>query len=297
MSGLEIAGVVLGALPLIISALEHYAEGINTTKRYWKYKAELRALILQIKTERGIFVNTLEQLLTGIVRIEQMANFVASAGGQLWQEAHFDSKLRNRLKGSYEIYVENMKGIEMALRKMMKKLGLDPDGKPQFTDPSLFKQEYKRLKFSISKAEHSEQINDLRSFNQALARLTKQCLDLEPARALKTHNCPNFKAFRSYAKNLFEILRSGFSCTGGCQGDHAVKLRLENRTEVTKNDDDVSENTHFRVVFMHTLHTHWREAEIRCILDESPCLSPSLNVQSSQKQVRFNQLNTSRQSH
>jgi hypothetical protein len=30
MSGFEIAGVVLGSIPLIISALEHYAEGVST---------------------------------------------------------------------------------------------------------------------------------------------------------------------------------------------------------------------------------------------------------------------------
>jgi len=31
MSGFEIAGVVLGSLPLIISALEHYGEGVSVT--------------------------------------------------------------------------------------------------------------------------------------------------------------------------------------------------------------------------------------------------------------------------
>ena len=67
MSGFEVAGVVLGSLPLIISALEHYAEGIATAKRFWRYKTELRSLILQVNTERGIFINTLEQLLTGIM--------------------------------------------------------------------------------------------------------------------------------------------------------------------------------------------------------------------------------------
>jgi hypothetical protein len=29
MSGLEVAGVVLGAIPLVISALEHYGHGVR----------------------------------------------------------------------------------------------------------------------------------------------------------------------------------------------------------------------------------------------------------------------------
>lgn len=29
MSGLEVAGVVLGAIPLVISGLEHYGQGVS----------------------------------------------------------------------------------------------------------------------------------------------------------------------------------------------------------------------------------------------------------------------------
>lgn len=129
MPGLEIAGVVLGSLPLIISALEHYANGINTAKRFWRYKTEVRSLILQINTERGIFINTLEQLLTGIVRIEQMANFMSSPGGQVWREVGIELKLKKRLRGAYDIYLDNVRGMERSLQTMMEKLALDPDGK------------------------------------------------------------------------------------------------------------------------------------------------------------------------
>lgn len=32
MSGFEVAGVVLGAIPLVISALEHYGDGVCLTQ-------------------------------------------------------------------------------------------------------------------------------------------------------------------------------------------------------------------------------------------------------------------------
>lgn len=129
MSGLEVAGVVLGALPLVISALEHYANGINTAKRFWRYKSEVRSLILQVNTERGIFVNTLEQLLVGIVRIEQMSDLLTSPSGTAWYHAGVEIQLKERLRGSYEIYIDNVSGMEQSLRRMMEKLALDPDGK------------------------------------------------------------------------------------------------------------------------------------------------------------------------
>lgn len=127
MSGLEVAGVVLGALPLIISALEHYADGINTAKRYWRYKSEIRSLILQVKTERGIFLNTIEQLLNGIVRIEQIETFLSSPRGDIWRDHDIDSKLKERLRGVYEIYRDNVEGMKTSLKGIMGKLALDPD--------------------------------------------------------------------------------------------------------------------------------------------------------------------------
>jgi hypothetical protein len=136
MSGLEVAGVVLGALPLVISALEHYANGINTAKRFWRYKSEVRSLILQVNTERGIFVNTLEQLLVGIVRIEHMSDLLTSPGGAAWCQTGIDVKLKERLRGAYEIYVDNVRGMEQSLERMMEKLALDPDGKVRSCVPT-----------------------------------------------------------------------------------------------------------------------------------------------------------------
>lgn len=129
MSGLEVAGVVLGSLPLVISALEHYGRGIATAKRYMRYKLELRSLILQINTERGIFVNTLEQLLGGIVRIEHMSEFLSNPGGEAWEDANVELKLKQRLRGAYEVYLGNVSGMEQSLSKMMMKLALGSDGK------------------------------------------------------------------------------------------------------------------------------------------------------------------------
>ena len=129
MSGFEVAGVVLGSLPLIISALEHYAEGIATAKRFWRYKTELRSLILQVNTEQGIFINTLEQLLTGIVRVDHMTDFLANPGGDAWRDLGVDSKLKERLRSAYGIYIDNVRGMELSLSHMKQKLALNSDGK------------------------------------------------------------------------------------------------------------------------------------------------------------------------
>ena len=129
MSGLEVVGIVLGALPLIISALEHYTQGVTTAKRFWHFKSELRSLLTQIETETSLFVNTIEQLLEGIVRIEKMSELIANLGGEGWEDDTVEQRLKDRLRGSYRIYLENVQGMAGALQTIMKKLVLDPDGK------------------------------------------------------------------------------------------------------------------------------------------------------------------------
>lgn len=131
MSGLEVAGVVLGALPLVIAALEQYTQGIHTAKRYWRYKPELRSLTVQIRTEHRIYVNTLEQLLTGIVRMEHMSELLSNPDGDTWRDVQLNNSMKERLSDAYDVYFDNVRAMSAALKKIMEELALDPDGKVQ----------------------------------------------------------------------------------------------------------------------------------------------------------------------
>jgi hypothetical protein len=168
--------------------------------------------------------------------------------------------------------------------------------KPQFSDPNTFKQEYKRLKFSLNKSEYAEQLNALKSHNQALIRLTKQSLELEPSRSnIKTRTCPDFSALQNYARNVFETLRSGLQCS--CDG-HAVKLRLESRSQKVESEDLLS--TSFRIIFtnstMGTSMQDWKEANIKCLVDKAqaigfvPCPPKIQSAPGSKRRVRFDQM-------
>ena len=72
MSGVEAAGLILGALPLVVSGLESYIEGVATIKRYFRYKNELKSLLRALTTEYDIFRNTCEELLEGLVQAQKM---------------------------------------------------------------------------------------------------------------------------------------------------------------------------------------------------------------------------------
>jgi hypothetical protein len=140
-------------------------------------------------------------------------------------------------------------------------------------------------------------LSDLKNHNQALTRLTKQSLELEPVRTeTKARSCPNFNALQSYARSLFDTLRSSLRCS--CEG-HAVKLRLENRNNEAEDGEDLLGNTPFRVIFTYhsTAPTTWKEADIRWIADKSfksialsSCAQQNFTPAKLTRRVRFDQV-------
>ena len=48
MSGIEIAGLVLGAIPLVISALEHYENALDSTIAFIRWNRELSTAIQKL---------------------------------------------------------------------------------------------------------------------------------------------------------------------------------------------------------------------------------------------------------
>lgn len=59
VTGVETAGLVLGSIPLILASLEFYANGIAVTKRYWRYKEEFKSLVVELRTEHTMCVNSI----------------------------------------------------------------------------------------------------------------------------------------------------------------------------------------------------------------------------------------------
>ncbi|KAK4230288.1 hypothetical protein QBC38DRAFT_516973 [Podospora fimiseda] len=70
MSGFEIAGVVLGAIPLVISALEHYQTGKGTLASFLKYGGLLEDLIFRLKLQQDLYSIDIFTLLQELGVIE-----------------------------------------------------------------------------------------------------------------------------------------------------------------------------------------------------------------------------------
>ena len=128
MSGIEVAGLVLGSLPLLLAGLQFYAEGIAVTKRYWKYREEVNSLLDDLKAENAVYQNSIETLLLGVVDAKNVEEFLANPGGELWKTSSFKRKLKKRLGTSYDPYFSTILKLRTTAETFKERLKLGSSG-------------------------------------------------------------------------------------------------------------------------------------------------------------------------
>src|SRR5438477_525694 len=115
MSGFEVAGAVLGSLPLIISALEHYSDGVrlkiwrtiraqlmwlqvSAIKNMQKYEAVFEYLHASFVTSLAIYRNSCEELLSPLALPDsKLYDLLEKTDGGSWEDPELNTSLRNRL--------------------------------------------------------------------------------------------------------------------------------------------------------------------------------------------------------
>ncbi|RYO94236.1 hypothetical protein DL762_000483 [Monosporascus cannonballus] len=307
VTGVETAGLVLGAIPLVLSGLEFYAKGIAVTKRCFKYREQFQNLIRELRTENMICTNSINLLLVGVVTQKDMADFLADPCGDRWKEAKFDQRLKQRLGPSYDSYMATIDELSRTTEIFRQRLKLGSSGKPQFTDEHTFKKYYKGLEFSIRKSDYDDLMATLRRANSSLHRLTTQSLSLENLQnscKLDNQPIPDFNAIHDRAQGFHSALCSSWKCP--CHADHSVSLRLESRIGDVQSDDDPNEDeesmrTPFHVLFR---YSHggpvkrggstasvkpwaWEEADVRITIENQSHSDTVSAARSCGKRVRF----------
>lgn len=118
MSGIEVAGLVLGALPLVVSGLQFYCGGVGTMKRYFRYKLGLKDLDRRIKIRQALFINICEDLLGGLLDPIEIETLVKNPKDRSWNSSVLEKRLRRRLQGSYRSYMDTVADVHSVIRML-----------------------------------------------------------------------------------------------------------------------------------------------------------------------------------
>ncbi|CAM1501434.1 Fc.00g034180.m01.CDS01 [Cosmosporella sp. VM-42] len=232
MSGFEIAGAVLGSIPLLISTLEYYKNGLRTIQRWRKYDKELQSLIRNLETERVKLQNICEKLLDGLVPPSRIDAMVENPLGDLWMEEEAQKKIRARLWRSWGVFERTLRDIQTAIEEMNERLGNGVELK--WWDKSLAVKELKRASFTLSRSTYADLLTAIRDGISNLESLATMNIELEPQRRVRSH-VRLLNILRDLSSSIYRAVCSSLTCT--CK--HRVSMRLSNWTgNITPVDDE-----------------------------------------------------------
>ena len=262
MSGLEVAGVLLGAFPLIISGLEHWRDVAKVGGFFRQIRKAYTACRSDVEYYGILYKRNLKGLLLPIVNdADEVTRLVDDPGGKGWSSNVLQERLERRLQESYNLYMEIIYEMNNTVEKLQKELGLDktsvksklappqePKKQPRPTSPqppsnsSRFKSakskaDYDkfRLKFSFNEPVRKELFEQLKECNGRLEKLLQtsdniSVLEIEfPAN--KKHDSALETLFKkAWEKSdlLFKAIQKSWQCS--CLQHHHANLRLEHRT-------------------------------------------------------------------
>ncbi|UNI16894.1 hypothetical protein JDV02_003284 [Purpureocillium takamizusanense] len=241
MSGFEIAGIVLGSIPLVISTLEHYGDGLSTLQRWRRYQRELRCLTRNLETERVKLQNVCEKLLIGIVPPSRIEIMINNPMGNLWKEEETQRKVRVRLWKGLDAFEATIGDVERAVGEMSRRIASQHG--PQAS-------EFRRAVFTLSRSQYTDLLSTIRDGISNLENLTDRNMELEPARRLRSQG-RFFMLVREMSKSIYHAIRYGLDCSCG----HDVGLRLESRTAdfiPTDDDEKIMSDTAFKLALSYS---------------------------------------------
>lgn len=121
----EVVGIVLGAAPLLISALEHYQDIAGPVVRFKNWRGELGTIITRLKTERISYGQNLEIMLLRTVGSDDLKRMIADPQSQLWRSDDFVEDMEIELGSAYDQCMGLVRNIAATLETIAVSLNIE----------------------------------------------------------------------------------------------------------------------------------------------------------------------------
>lgn len=146
MSGLEVLGLVLGAFPLIVSALDKYKTGVSLRRnstfpiersdsfkdtlihRTREFETDWQFLCARLWASMGIHYGSVTQILEQTNLTEaRIHELVTEASSEEWVDLEIEHALKTRLGRHYTTYPSMNEGLNKRTERLCKRPGLTKD--------------------------------------------------------------------------------------------------------------------------------------------------------------------------
>jgi hypothetical protein len=250
MSGVEVAGLLLGAFPLIISGLEHYRETAETLGVFWTIRREYKIWMHSLNFCKLAFEQNLEEFLLPLIAEEdELRRLMEEPGGPEWQKPELDERLRQRLPRSYDLYLESIERITDVMNELKHELGMDKSGfqsrvseqvtlpadssKPALLSTANLEFQTQRIKMSFNQSRRDKLFKELTDYNNELRTLLDTsdriaALRQNRSASKRSADLKGLWQFWRHADGLYNLLMQSWRCE--CKTRHQANLLLQHRT-------------------------------------------------------------------
>ncbi|KAM0342386.1 hypothetical protein ACHAPU_009573 [Fusarium lateritium] len=226
MSGFEIAGAVLGGLPLLIEgvkAAQFYFQGLD---RWWEFRRDFEAFSRAMEFEEVIFVQNLDILLTPLeLSDNEYRSLRHSQTSNLWHHEDVVSKPRLHLGEALPHFTKMLTELNRDLNELYKLLPIE-NGKVRF--PASHTIDSERLKLCISFSRKRLPLCDkIHTTNERLGQIARNASIIEMTRAPPTSSsrtpssstyASSFITLQKQSRTLYGAFKSKFNCS--CNDQH-----------------------------------------------------------------------------
>jgi hypothetical protein len=119
MSGVEVIGLVLGVLPLVISAAENYKKCLEPLDRWRRFKFVFQDFITSVDIQRQMFQLVLKKLLIRVqLPAEEKQRLLTVPDYEGWSDPETVDAIRSRLGGSYDSCMEILRVMKEDMQEL-----------------------------------------------------------------------------------------------------------------------------------------------------------------------------------
>ncbi|MCJ1436199.1 hypothetical protein MMC27_005577 [Xylographa pallens] len=259
---MEVVGVVLGVLPLLISAIEHY-EFFAPFVCHSKFTRELQDFRRKLDARKLLFRNHCRLLLADLVHedlLEEM--FHDGPRHTSWRDKDINERIKRHLGEPYEAYIDMIKAIDGHIEKLKEKTkGFGTVLAPKTGTETIGDHHWRQrvgdyMKLAVRKKGLDKDLDELKELNEDLRDLSRQIRDLKKGHKnrlqasadhqamTRTSHLSSFHAIRKTSENLYQALARVSSCM--VHKEHSATLCIVARPLGKIHDPRIRFNVAFR---------------------------------------------------
>ncbi|KAK5658056.1 hypothetical protein OQA88_2612 [Cercophora sp. LCS_1] len=234
MSGIEIAGLISGAFPIVYEFGKELKQVLDSVHFWWAFEAKFEDFIFAVKTEHVVFAQNIKFLLDELDIPEEYRDALENNQRQdLWHDTSVQTELRRLLGNQYLWYMQHLMDINKAIREVQTLL---PIGKVHLMRPASLQAELWRVRRSFS-GRGQRLLECIRSRNEAMGSFLDRAsrMPLSPKSKAPTATNPQVQALLTVRGKMTHIDTHLTQRQCRCRGPHqcGIIIRWEMKPTIS----------------------------------------------------------------